>query len=554
MKKKNDYWLKREQKWIKERQQSDAKYVKQMAQQYKALQDNLERQIKQFYATYASDTGMSMKDAVKAVKSFDVKSFEKTAKKMVEQKDFSPYANDRLKIYNATMKINRLEYLKSQVGQELIEFTNEQEQQFYGNLKQSYLDELDRQSGILGRHANVQVKQSMDTIVNASFHGAVWSQRLWVAQDELKAKLDTLLTRSMIRGINPKQLVQYVRSNISKEIKNSTAVAKRLMITETARVQDQLQTELFKKNNVEYVKWVAEPTACDICLEIAAENDGVYSIDKAPEVPQHPRCKCSKSAWFGEVKNKTAEFKSDNMREVFGDENYNAFLDKINSPDFDPTIKSIFTKYQDRFKFKFDPIHVCYSPADGMVHLSSETFAGDSGRKPFEIVFHEMAHAIDQYAIKDVLGESTVKTGRKVKIKMGRHSFKDDEWTNKISSSKKYNFSKFIVDDLKNTVFKDDKILNELKEKVKESASIKANYSSLSDILGSTNVYGEGPLGFGHGKRYWKKGTGMQETEFFAEMTEAVAVNPEMLEIQKKYFPTAYKKYFELIKDIEKGG
>lgn len=295
---KNNYWLKREQKWIKERQKSDAEYVKQMSKQYKVLQDNLERQIKQFYATYASDTGMSMKDAVKAVKSFDVKSFESTAKKIVEAKDFSPYANDRLKIYNATMKINRLEYLKSQVGQELTEFTNEQEQQFYGNLKQSYLDELERQSGILGRHANVQVKSNMDTIINASFHGAVWSQRLWVAQDELKAKLDTLLTRSMIRGINPKQLVRYVRSNISKEIKNSTAVAERLMITETARVQDQLQTELFKKNNVEYVKWVAEPTACDICLEIAAENDGVYPVDKAPEVPQHPRCRCARSAWF----------------------------------------------------------------------------------------------------------------------------------------------------------------------------------------------------------------------------------------------------------------
>jgi phage putative head morphogenesis protein, SPP1 gp7 family len=352
---KNNYWLKREQKWIKERQQSDAKYVEQMTKQYKVLQDNLEHQIKQFYATYASDTGMSMKDAVKAVKSFDVKSFESTAKKMVEQKDFSPYANDRLKIYNATMKINRLEYLKSQVGQELTEFTNEQEQQFYGNLKQSYLDELDRQSGILGRHANVQVKSNMDTIINASFHGAAWSQRLWVAQDELKAKLDTLLTRSMIRGINPKQLVQYVRSNISKEIKNSTAVAERLMITETARVQDQLQTELFKKNGVEYVKWVAEPTACDICLEIAAENDGVYKVDKVPEIPEHPRCKCSKSAWFGEVKKETSSDKIPNdIAEPTEIRPLEDFADRIKvtgiKPDVLEEVQKAFTKNFDNME------------------------------------------------------------------------------------------------------------------------------------------------------------------------------------------------------------
>lgn len=255
------------------------------------------------------------------------------------------------------------------------------------------------------------------------------------------------------------------------------------------------------------------------------------------------------------LKSKVVEFKSDNMREVFGDENYNAFLGKINSPDFDPAVKGIFNKYQDRFKFIIDGSHPHFDPSNGTVYLNTGVFTGGNGKRPLETVFHEMGHAVDEFATKDILGESIVKTGRKVKMRIGRKTLKDDEWTSKVSSSEKYNFSRFITNDLRNTVFKDTKILDNLKEKVQESDIIKANYSSLSDILESTGALGVGehPLGFGHGKRYWKKGTGMQETEFFAEMTESM-INPEMLEIQKKYFPTASKKYFELVNIILKGG
>ena len=49
---------------------------------------------------------------------------------MVAQKDFSKYANDRLKIYNATMKINRLEHLKAMLGLEITKVTSKEEKEF----------------------------------------------------------------------------------------------------------------------------------------------------------------------------------------------------------------------------------------------------------------------------------------------------------------------------------------------------------------------------------------------------------------------------------------
>lgn len=304
----NNYWEQREQKWIEQRIKNDNAYLNEMVKRYEELANSIQQQINGFYAKYASDTGLTMSEAVKKINSFDVKSFEETAAKMVAKKDFSQYANDRLKIYNATMKINRLEFLKAQLGLEITNATNEEELAFNDYLLKSYQDELKRQSGILGYHKNVDLKQNAATVVNASFHGATWSSRLWINQDVLKAKLDTLLSRAMIQGTNPKQMIASLRTNIAKEINNTTSVIENLVVTESARVQDVAQMESLKRNGFKFCKWIAEPTACKRCREIAESNNehgiGVYRLDDVPMIPEHPRCRCSKAAYWVDEKDR----------------------------------------------------------------------------------------------------------------------------------------------------------------------------------------------------------------------------------------------------------
>lgn len=237
-----------------------------------------------------------------------MKSFEKTAARMVAQKDFSKYANDRLKIYNATMKINRLEHLKAMLGLEITKVTSKEEKEFNKYLLASYQNEVKRQSGILGYHKSDEIKEQAQSVAEASFHGATWSSRLWINQDVLKAKLDTLISCAMVQGTNPKQMIANLKQNVAKEITNATSVIENLVITETARVQDVAQMNSFKRNGIKFCKWIAEPTACKRCREIAERNNeygiGVYSLDDVPLIPEHPRCRCSKAAyWVDELKN-----------------------------------------------------------------------------------------------------------------------------------------------------------------------------------------------------------------------------------------------------------
>lgn len=295
----SNYWKKRsaiESKWIDANIKNDADYAKLIQKHYEQLTDTINKQISEFYVRYAGKENLGMDEAIKAISKFDIKAFEKTAAKMVKEKDFSQYANDRLRIYNATMRINRLEYLKSQIGLAMIEVTNKEEQRLNQNLNQSYIDEVKRQAGILSKHKIDDILAKVSAVANASFHGATWSQRIWVNQDTLKAELDKLLTQSMVQGVNPKVLASRLRKQVSDKVKNSTYMTERLMRTETARVQDEAQTASFKKFGIEYVKWVAEPTACEQCQDIANVNDGFYPLTKAPGIPVHANCRCSKAA------------------------------------------------------------------------------------------------------------------------------------------------------------------------------------------------------------------------------------------------------------------
>lgn len=300
----NDYWAEREEKWIMQQIKDDALIAKKIELEFNRALVDINKDITAFYTNYAKSQNISMAEAMARVSAFDVRGFESTAKQMVADKDFSPNANERLKLYNATMRINRLEYLKSQVGVELAKSNSKIEKLMGEKLTSAYQKRVERQSGILSEQQLKDVLKSAQTIVNADFQGATWSDRIWANNDTLKSRLEQLLTRSLVQGINPNVLARNLRDQFKKEFDNARYMAERLMRTETARVQDAAQMKSFEKYGYKYVKWIAEPSACKICLGIASDNEGVYLVDEVPTIPVHANCRCSKAAYVPEPETK----------------------------------------------------------------------------------------------------------------------------------------------------------------------------------------------------------------------------------------------------------
>ena len=291
----SEYWKKREQENLRKNLKSEAEYAKEIQQTYKFAMDQIQKEIDSFYAKYADKEGITIAQAKKRASKLDMEEYSRKAKKYVKEKNFSKQANEEMKLYNLTMKVNRLELLKASIGLELVSAFDELQQFYEQKLTDRTMDEFTRQAGILGSTVPDNAAVLAATIVNASFHNAKYSERIWMHQDLLRNELGKLLTRGMVQGKNPRVLARELRKTFDVSIYNS----ERLMRTELARVQTEAQLQSYKENGFEEYEYMACHNR-DVCANCKALDGKIFKIDdgmpgeNAP--PMHPSCHCATTA------------------------------------------------------------------------------------------------------------------------------------------------------------------------------------------------------------------------------------------------------------------
>ncbi len=291
----SEYWKKREQENLRKNLKSEAEYAKEIQQTYNFAMDQIQKEIDSFYAKYAKDEGITIAQAKKRASKLDMEEYSRKAKKYVKEKNFSKQANEEMKLYNLTMKVNRLELLKASIGLELVSAFDELQQFYEQTLTDRTMDEFNRQAGILGSTVPDNAAVLAATIVNASFHNAKYSERIWMHQDLLRNELGKLLTRGMVQGKNPRALARELRKTFQASIFNSL----RLLWTELARVQTAAQMQSYKDNGFAEYEYL---TARDfkVCATCKALDGKIFKVDEEEtgtnSPPMHPCCRCSTTA------------------------------------------------------------------------------------------------------------------------------------------------------------------------------------------------------------------------------------------------------------------
>lgn len=288
-----EYWRKREEENLKHNLKTEAEYLKTINSYYDYMMDQVQKEINGFYAKYARKEGITLAEAKKRVLTADIEAYGRKAAKYVKEKDFSAEANAEMRLYNATMKINRLELLKANIGLELVDGFDGLQKYFDKILTDRTLKEFERQAGILGKTIRDNEKAA-HAIVNASFSNATYSDRIWMYQDMMKAELSKLLQEGLIQGRNPRQLA----SHLQKLFGVSKDDAQRLMRTELARVQMEAQKQSFVQNGYTQYEFVALGSACGICRKIDGKPFEIKKMMPATNAPpMHPNCRCSVAAY-----------------------------------------------------------------------------------------------------------------------------------------------------------------------------------------------------------------------------------------------------------------
>lgn len=299
------YWEERERRALRERITDEKQYIRTLNGIYDDMLDEIAKEIDSFYQRYADKEGITLAEARKRVDQLDIKAYEDKAKRYVANKDLSPQANREMRLYNLTMKVNRLEMLKARIGLAMVGSFDEMDKYYGERLTQRAMDEYERQAGILGKTVMDPAKKAK-ALVNASFKSAKgkygFSDVIWTQQTVLKAELSRLLQQGIMQGKGPREL--------AREIKKTFGVSKyhaeRLMRTELARVQIEAQKQSFEENGYDEYIFITLSSApytkskvCPICADL---NGKVFKTkDMKPGTnapPMHPNCRCSTAAYM----------------------------------------------------------------------------------------------------------------------------------------------------------------------------------------------------------------------------------------------------------------
>lgn len=255
--------------------------------------EQVQKEIDAFYRKYATKEGISIEEAKRRASNFDIEAFASKVKEYVETKNFSDEANEALRLYNLTMRVNRLELLKAQIGLDMVDDFNELQQYFDRELTEDTLAELRRQAGILGETV-IDPAGKASEIVNGTWYNARLSERIWLQQDLLRFQLEGLLTDGILQGKNPRVLAR----ELKKKFNTTTYNCQRLMRTELARVQIGAQQAEYEENDVEEFEFIANSTACPICAALDGKHFKVKDLVIAKNAPpMHPNCMCSTVPW-----------------------------------------------------------------------------------------------------------------------------------------------------------------------------------------------------------------------------------------------------------------
>ena len=282
-----------ELKHIEQSLKDDRKMKREMAKVYRNSAEDIQRHIDADIMRFAAKENVSMAEAKRIISKTDVEVFQNTAKRYVEEKNFTPAANRQLRAYNVTLRTNRLELLQARINLDTVALALEEERLTEQYITSEAIKEYERQAGILNMSvpSQTQLNRLARSVALSDVSGATFSDRIWANQVELRNEVNQAIERALIRGEHPRKSAANIKRLIRDEYGKKQRAAERILITETARAQTIAGVEAFKVAEVDKMMWIAEPDACPIC---SGMDGKVFSIDTSGlTIPAHPFCRCS---------------------------------------------------------------------------------------------------------------------------------------------------------------------------------------------------------------------------------------------------------------------
>ncbi|HCU3083402.1 TPA: minor capsid protein [Clostridioides difficile] len=304
-----DYWRKRFEQLEEAQNNKSIKYYLELEKQYKLAMSNIEKDILIWYNRFTENEGISLLEAKKLLNTRELEEFKWSVEEYIKygkENAINQKWMKELENASARVHITRLEALKLQIQQQV--------EVLYGN-ELDGIDKLMRDiytSGYYHTAFNVQQGvnvgwslMSLDTnrinkVISKPWtsDGLNFSERIWGKhRPALINELHTKLTQSIIRGENPKVLV----NEFSKKFNVSKSQAKNLIMTESAFFASASRKDCFNDLDVEKYEIIAtlDLKTSNICRELDGKVFDVKDYQVGITAPPfHCHCRTTTAPWF----------------------------------------------------------------------------------------------------------------------------------------------------------------------------------------------------------------------------------------------------------------
>jgi len=172
------------------------------------------------------------------------------------------------------------------------------------SIEQKLLDVYEKQSAITASSFglyNTVDKEAAKLVIRELWcsDGKGLSDRIWTNKAALVQKLESSLFDFVSRGQPTAQLVTDLtaeqvpmsefKSILDDDFKEAYNNARRLVRTETARIQNRATQDRYKEAGFTKYRIIAEPDCCDVCADL---QEQIFDIDDLV-IPAHPNCRCA---------------------------------------------------------------------------------------------------------------------------------------------------------------------------------------------------------------------------------------------------------------------
>ena len=311
------YWEDRYRAEEKARELADKRVAYQLHGVYQQHANNIQKEIDSFWQRYADKEGITKLEAKQRADRLDMVNVEFKAKQLVERanrlrkrgqkvtsKDFAKAENDLMRLYNLKMKTSRLEVLQANIKLHQYDLALNEFEIIDKHLIESIRRENLFSAGVLNMTLGSfeSSKISADSIVYSNFNNATWSSRVWERQNELRSIVKKGVADTVLRGKGTNVLI----NSLKKEFDVSYGYARRLAVTESARVYSEAQKANYDANGVEWFEVMTELKACQICQPFNGRIFKVSEMVPALNAPPfHPNCRCTTVPHFGKDLNRS---------------------------------------------------------------------------------------------------------------------------------------------------------------------------------------------------------------------------------------------------------